>query len=237
MTDNKIEFSRKKLGRITGQVYLVIISAGLFGALAIRGNIFVPNDALTSLHNLLEQEFMFRIGFMSDLAMVIADIIISILFYYLLKDVNKFLAFSAMVFRLIQSSILGINLLNLFSPILLIANLDQSNPLEMTRVSQELLFQMDLFDYGYLISGVFFAINCLIMGYLLYISVHFPKILGIMIAIASSGYMFNCIASFIAPQMIEISQIYMFFTAVIAEIALCIYLIVIGSKTSDLLEL
>ncbi|NJO90197.1 MAG: DUF4386 domain-containing protein [Chloroflexia bacterium] len=237
METNKITFSSKKLGRITGVFYLLIILSGLFGGMAVRGTIVVPNDPSTTLQNLISNESLFRIGFISDLIMVLSDVMVSVLFYYLLKQTNKVVAVFAAVFRLIQSAVLAGNLINLFSPILMIKGHETMDQTQINQLGANVLQKLEVFEYGYLISGVFFAFNCLLMGYLLYKSELIPNLLGIMIAVASLGYLFNCLTSFLAPSLIEVSQLFMFFTAVIAELTLCIWLIIKGTKISAFLEI
>ena len=98
-------------------------------------------------------------------------------------------------------------------------------------LESDIMTQFQVFDYGYLISGVFFAINCLLMGYLLYKAEMFPTFLGVMMGIAGFGYLFNGMANFVAPSMIEISAMVMLFTAVIAELTFCVYLLIKGVRS------
>ena len=162
MKAKTIETSSTKLGRLTGVVYLLIIVGGLAGSLFFRGFLLELTDTSQIMEELQHQQFQYQLGFLSDLLMVIADVVVSILFFYLLRTVNTTLALFAMVFRLIQSAILGVNLLNLFSPILIL----KGHQAEATK-AHEMVHALELFDYGYLISGVFFGINCLLMGYLI----------------------------------------------------------------------
>jgi hypothetical protein len=71
------------------------------------------------------------------------------------------------------------------------------------------------------------------MGVLLYKSADFPKFIGIMIFIAGLGYMFNSMASFQVPSLIEISAMVMLFTAVIAELTFCAYLLTAGVRNKS----
>jgi len=120
MKTNNIEFSSQKLGRLTGVFYFLIILCGLYGGMMVRGSIVVPANQSTTLQNLISNQVLFRIGFISDLIMVLSDVMVSVLFYFLLKQTNKIVAVFAAVFRLIQSAVLATNLTNLFSPLLLI---------------------------------------------------------------------------------------------------------------------
>ncbi len=225
--------SAKKLARITGMFYFIIIFCGLYSGMVVRASIVVPMDENATLRNLMANESLFRIGFISDMIMVVSDIMVAVLFYYLLKEVHKMLAGLAAIFRLIQSGILGANLINLFTPLILIQGHGDMDTPQINSLASEVMNRMEIFEYGYLISGVFFAFNCLIMGYLLYKSELFPRALGIMITIASFGYMFNCMANFLVPSLVEISQMVLLFTAIIAELALCLWLLIKGVRKTN----
>lgn len=232
MTEMEQYQSKRKLARTTGFFYLLIIVCGLMSGIFVREALIDPSDAKATLNNLIGNESLFRLGFLGDLIMVISDVIVSVLFYFLLKDVHRGLAIFAAVFRLMQSAILGANLINLFTPVLMIRGVEQLSAEQSSVLAEEVLTQLQVFDHGYLISGVFFGINCLLMGILLFHSMDFPKFLGLMLFAAGLGYLFNSMANFVAPSLIGISEIAMFFTAVIAEVTFCLYLLVKGIRDS-----
>jgi hypothetical protein len=228
MQTGSSEFSSRKTARLTGLFYLLIILGGLFGGMVVRESIVISMDPEGTLNNLLANEQLFRMGFLADLIMVISDVMVSVLFYLLLKSTSRIIALFAMVFRLMQSSILGANLMNLFGPILLINS--PEGLLERNELALQVMQKMEAFEYGYLISGVFFGINCALMAYLLFKSDLFPNLFGYMLGAAAFGYLFNCLAHFAIPGFIELSEMIMLFTAVIAELSFCLYLLVKGTK-------
>lgn len=230
MKTNELNLSTKNLARTTGFFYLLIIAGGLMSGMFVRGTLIDPMNAETTLNNIIINESLFRLGFLGDLIMVISDVVVSILFFFLLKNVHRGLAIFAAVFRLLQSAILGVNLINLFKPILMIQGADQMTSTQIAELGNDVLTQTQVFEYGYLISGVFFAVNCLIMGILLIKSIDFPRFIGVMMFVAGLGYAINCMANFIAPSLIEISEVIMLFTAVIAELTFCVYLLTKGIK-------
>jgi len=233
MKTNELNLSAKTLARTTGFFYLLIITGGLISGMFVRGTLIDLTNAEITLNNIIQNEALFRLGFLGDLIMVLSDVMVSVLFYFLLVNVQKGLAILAAVFRLLQSSVLGANLINLFKPVIMIQGAEKMSTEQLTELSSDVLTQMQVFDYGYLISGVFFAINCLLMGVLLYKSADFPKFIGIMIFIAGLGYMFNSMASFLVPSLIEISAMVMLFTAVIAELTFCAYLLTAGVRNKS----
>ena len=220
----------KKYGRIAGLLYLTIIVCGLFSEMFVRASIIVPGDAAATAANITASNQLFRIGFASDMIMALCDVSIGVLFYMLLKPVSKTLAVFAAFLRLAQTAIIGMNLLNHFGTIILLDNPEYLNSFGAEDLYARVMLYLDMHKYGYLISGVFFGVNCLVTGYLFFKSCYFPKVLGIMLMIASFGYMTNCFTNFLAPAYTDISDMILLVTAVITELTICIWLLVKGVK-------
>lgn len=221
----------KKYGRIAGLLYLLIIAFGLFGEMFVRASIIVPGDAAATSANIISSNGLFRLGFTSDIIMALCDVSIGVIFYTLLKPVNKTLALLAAFLRLAQTAIIGMNLLNHFSAIIVLDNPEYLNAFGTTELYAKVSLFLEMHKYGYLISGVFFGANCLITGYLFYKSQYFPKVLGLMLIMASFGYMINSFTNFLAPDYIAISDIILLVTAVITELTICVWLLIKGVKS------
>jgi len=215
---------------LTGVIYLLIIIGGLYSGIMVRNNLIDYTNATVTAQNIIEHELLYRIGFLADFVMVISDVIISVLFFFLLKQVNKSLAIFATVFRLIQSAILGANLINLFSPLIYLKGYAEISTSEQELLANLVLKQLQIFELGYLVSGVFFSFNCFLMGYLLYKSNFIPKAWGAFIFIAGVSYFTNCLVNFLFPQYADFSQLLVLVGAIFAELSLCLYLLIKGVR-------
>ena len=223
----------KSIARITGLLYLIIICCGLFSELAVRSTLIVPGNAAATVDNIMSNLMLFRIGFLSDLIMVVADVAVALTFYVLLKSVNNGLALLAALFRLTQSSILGINLLNHYKAIILVSDNSFIQAMGSETLNAEVMLNINAHSYGYLIALVFFAVNCIVMGYLFYQSSLFPKLFGILLPMAGAGYLIDCFTNFLYPQYADVTEIIVMVSAIVAELGLCIWLIVKGVNSAD----
>lgn len=216
--------------RTAGVLYLIVIVSGLFSEMFVRSGIIIPGDASQTFQNIKENEFLFRIGFASDLIMVMSDVGLALLFYLLLKPVNQGLSLLAAFFRLGQATILGINLLNYFMPILIIENPDFASNFSMEQMSSFSSLFLTAHSYGYMISGVFFAFSCIILGYLMSKSEYFPNWLGILVLAAGISYLLDSFTNFLFPDFVAVSEILVLVVAVISELTLCFYLLFVGVR-------
>ena len=61
------------------------------------------------------------------------------------------------------------------------------------------MLMLDLQHFGYAIAGIFFGLWLVPLGYLAFKSGMFPKVLGIVLVVGGIGYLFDTLATFVAP--------------------------------------
>jgi len=215
--------------RVAGLLYLFIIISGMFSEVAVRSNLIVPGDANTTVNNILENVWLFRVGFVSDAVMLLSDVAIAVLFYVLLKSINKTLAISAAAFRLTQAAVLGFNLLNYYVALLLLNGTVYTNTFGAEQLNALVMLFLEMHSHGYDIGLLFFGISCLILGYLVVKSHYFPKILGYGLVASGVVYLTGTLMQFLHPGYISIiTPIYIIPLA--AELSFCLWLLVKGAR-------
>jgi hypothetical protein len=222
----------RKIARITGVLYLIIIISGLFSEMFVRSGIIVHNDFQATANNILEKESLFRVGFISDMIMVMSDVGVALLLYILLKPVSKGLSMLAAFFRLAQATVIGLNLLNFFMPLLILGNSEHSQSFSVEQLNSLSSLFLEAHTYGYLISGVFFGFSCIFLGILIFRSIYFPKWLGILVASAGASYLIDSVTNFLAPGFATYSEYLVISIAVVSELSLCLFLLIKGLKTN-----
>lgn len=230
MTDFTTDTSPRTYARATGFLYLIIIVCAGFSEGYVRANMIVPGDATATANNILASEGLFRVGFAADLVAFLSDIGVAVLLYMLLKPVSNTLALLAAFFRLAQTAILGINLLNHFNALLLLSGAEYLQVFEPAQLHALVLLSLTEHAYGYLISGVFFGLHCFVLGYLLYKSDYFPRVLGVLLVLASFGYLVDCFTNFLWPNYAPTTEWLVVATAVVVELAFAFWLLVKGVK-------
>jgi hypothetical protein len=227
MTSRTIETSPQVYARIGGILYLMIIIAGALGEIFIRGKLIVSGDAISTANNIMLSHSLWRIGIAGDLLMQVCDLPLMLIFYILLRPVNKNLALLAVLFNLIQTAILVANKLNLLMPLFLLGNADYLKAFESNQLYALAYLFIKAHDYGFGIGLIFFGFACLIYGYLLFRSGYFPRTLGVLMAIAGLIYLTNSFTLILAP--VYAGTIFpILVLALIGELSLCLWLIVKG---------
>lgn len=227
MTTRTIETSPQVYARIGGILYLVIIVAGALGEIFGRGTLIVSGDAASTANNIMASQSLWRIGIAGDIMMHVFDIPLMMIFYLLLKPVNKNLALLAILFNLIQTAVLVANKLNLLMPLFLLGNADYLKVFQPSQLYALTYLFVKAHDYGFGIGLIFFGFVCLIQGYLLFRSGYFPRTLGVLMAIAGLSYLTNSFTLILAPEYSG-AILPVLALALIGELSLALWLIVKG---------
>jgi hypothetical protein len=209
--------------RIAGLLYLVIICAGIFGEAFVRGQLVVPADPAITLANIQASTALFLSGFVADSIMLLCDVALAVLLYFLLKPVDARLALLAMVFRLIQAAVLGVNLLGLVAIGLLVSG-DFTGDADL---GKRVLLLFELHAHGYDLGLLFFAVSNLILGYLIIRSGFLPALLGIGLQASAVVYLVGSYTRFLAPEWLSAVQP-AYVVPLAAESALCLWLLFKG---------
>ncbi len=230
MTNRTADISLRKAARIAGLGYLAIFIFGILAGIAGIPGLF---DATTIASNLMANEVGFRIGIASWLIAHIADAVVAWALYVLLKPVNTSLSLLAAWFRLIFTGIAVINILNLLIALQLSKGADSLGVFEPGQLQAQMMLFLNAYWDGILISFVFFGLHIFFLGYLILKSDYIPRILGVLLIVASIGYLINSFANFLIPNLGNSAGILLTVTitpAIIAELSLTLWLVIRGGK-------
>jgi Domain of unknown function (DUF4386) len=228
MSERITEVSPRVQARIAGFLYLIVIVGGIFAELFVRGRLVVHGDAAATAHNIVTHELLFRSGFAVELFYcAFCNIPIVLIFYNLFKVVNKNVALLMVFLDLVTTAIESFSLLFHFAPLVFLSGGHSMSAFTAEQSQAAAYISVQLFEHGFAISLVFFGFDCLVTAYLILRSSFLPRILGVLLAIEGLGYLINSFTAFLAPALQ--ARIFPYFMATgIAEVALCLWLLVMG---------
>ena len=215
--------SEKGLARTAGVLYLVVALFGGFAELVVRESIVVSGNAAATADNIRGSATLFRWGFASDLVQAPVFLFTAMALYLLLRHVNELVARAMIVIVAVSVAIICLNLLNQFMA-LQVATSEGSDALAG-------LFA-DMHAAGYLIARIFFGLWLLPLGYLVYRSDYFPKVLGVLLALGCFGYLSDTFANFLTPGIAGSIEPILLAPAAVGELGFVIYLLVKGVRVS-----
>jgi hypothetical protein len=226
-TDRVTEAWPQLYARIAGGLYLIVIVGGIFAEIFVRGRLVVHGDAAATAQNIQAHELLYRLGFVVEVFYCACNIPLAVIFYKLFKVVNKNVALMMLLFDLVSNTIESISILAHFAPLVLFGGGHYLSAFTTEQLQAAAYLSLQLFEYGFAICLVFFGFDCFTMAYLIVHSKFFPRLIGVLLAIEGLGYLVNSFSLFLAPALQ--ARIFPYFAATaIAEVALCLWLLVMG---------
>jgi len=222
------DITQQQAARIAGFGLLLMFISGL-----IANGPEVPMN----LDEITAQNSTLRMNMVGDVLMIVFDVVAALGLYVLLKPVNRSISLLAAWFRLMHVAIYGAVLLNLLLIVFLYSNADGLSIFSPDEVQAHAQLFVNMYEFGFLTGLVFFGFHFLILGYLIIKSEYLPKILGILLLIASVGYLINSFSAFLMPDYEEfkpIIQKVVFIPAIVAELSLCLWLLIRAKKIPEI---
>jgi hypothetical protein len=191
MTDRKTQVSRRSAAIVAGLALLVM---AVLAIVANPANLIVPGDAAGSARNVAANELLFRVSVASFVIVAVLDVVVAWALYLFLRPVNKDLSLLTAWFRLAYAVILWTALASLLGVLLLSFGDSYTAAFGTEQLQALTLLFLSAFSFGWNVGLVFFGLHLLVLGYLVFrldYPGYVPRILGILLVIASLGYLID----------------------------------------------
>jgi hypothetical protein len=218
--------------RVAGTLYLVIAVLAAFVHGYVPGELIVSGDATTTATNIMASAGLFRLNIAAELVILLSEVVLSVLLYVLLKPVSNTLALVAMASRLAMTTIHAINVLNNVIVLLLVSGAGYVTVFSPDQLHGLVMLFLDAYRHGFNIGIIFLPLHCFVLGYLMYQSGYFPRVLGVLFVIAGVGYLLDSFALVLLANHTT-GAVYFALPIVVAEIAFPLWLLFKGVNTEQ----
>lgn len=224
------DISLRQAAIIAGVGLLIMAIIAPFAEFSVRQGLIVPGDAATTAQNIMANESLFRIAIYIYLIVAILDVVVAWALYVFLKPVNPSLSLLTAWFRVVYAAVLVIVLLNFGVALQLLSGADYLTVFQTGQLQAQMMLFLNAFDYGWQIGLAIFGLHLLLLGYLVYKSGgYIPKILGVLLIIASLGYLIDSSGTILSPTYEANIALFTF----IGEVLLIFWLLIKGARIPD----
>ena len=200
MTNLITDLSQSKAVTILRILYPIWFVIGLFGIMYVPSTLIVSEDAAATANNIMANELLFNMGIVGSLITQLIHIVVVLVLYKLFNPVNKNHAILLVVLGLVGVPIAMLNELNKVAGLLLLQGSHYLAAFEQAQLQSLMMFFLNLNEQGILIATIFWGLWLLPLGYLIYTSGYFPKILGILMLLAGIGYTLEPFVHLLLPN-------------------------------------
>jgi len=217
--------SVKKSARAAGVLYLVIFIISPVAILVSKSGLLVPGDADATVNSIMASSTLYRLGIVAETVIFLVEIVMAAILYELLKPVNKTLSLAAAFARLAEAIVQAVNLLPSVIVLMLVSGASYLTVFDTSQLNALVLLFANAYEYLVLVWGFLFGLHLLLLGYLVYKADYFPRFLGILLMVASAGYLLQSYGAFLIPQYQSLLDTIVMVVAIPGELAFTIYLL------------
>ncbi len=189
MTNLIAETSPSTRGRILAALYLAVIIGGVTAQLFISDRLVVPNDAATTAANILANKSLYRLAFTIFMLEMAAQVAVSVLFYDLLKPVNRSVARLSAIFGLTASGIKTMARVFFYAPLIVLSGAPYLSVMEPAQLETLAFLFLRINSQAAAIALVFFGFETVLRGWLVFKSGFLPRFLGVFSMIGGLGWL------------------------------------------------
>jgi uncharacterized protein DUF4386 len=221
MMERIVEGSRLPSGRIIGWVYLLYFLTATAGGFLI--NRVVTADHAATITNLMAHEPTYRAGFAFGLVGNVVYVALTVLFYRLLKPVNRTLSLLMASASLIGCTTQIVAGLLQLAPLVILRDRQLLAAFPIGQLQAAALVSLRIYSQAFHISFVLFAVFDFTLGYLIFRSTFLPRFIGVLMMVAGAFA-----AIFLYPPLAVSLQSFVIPVAGLPEAVLMLWLIVKG---------
>ncbi|KOH45342.1 hypothetical protein NC99_18600 [Sunxiuqinia dokdonensis] len=214
-----------------------MILTGIFAHFFVRAGIIEPGNAAATAQNILNRDFFFRLGLVSDLMFIVSFIFLGLIFYRMFQTTNKHYARALLAVVLVSGAMMGVNVLNQFAAQFVLGGNEYLAVFSEQQLQALSLFFLDLHTHGVHIGHLFYGLWLFALGYLVMKSDLFPgvwaKIFGGLLIAGAVGYEIDFLSYFLFPAYFGAISEFATIPANLGELSLCIWLIFKGAIRKD----
>jgi hypothetical protein len=217
------ETSPRLKARTLGAFYLLTILTGIFAQGFVSERLVVSGDAAATAANLLAHKGLFQLGFAVFMIEMACNIVITALFYDLLKPVSRSVSLVAAFLGLAGCVIKTFSRLFFIAPLFILGGAHYLSVFSAEQLQALALLFLKVNDRGAAIALVFFGFYALLTGYLIIRSTFLPRILGVLSVLGGLGWL-----SFLYPPLGYRLFPFVVALALLGAAALIVWLLVFG---------
>jgi hypothetical protein len=217
--------SLQRYARAAGIAMLLSIVFGFLGEMYLPGKIIVSGDAAATAANVIGNPTLFRLSFAAYLVEGLCDIALCVLFYILLKPVDRNLALLSAFFGIASMVTFAVAQASFFSASLI---LRETGGMQSFGVEQREALAYLAMRIATMIAALFlcmYGIATMLRGYLIARSGYLPKAIGILFVVGGLGFFLRSTTYIVAPSL---SSPLMLLPMALAGIPMMVLLLVRG---------
>jgi hypothetical protein len=189
MTTHITPSSPRFLARMTGLFFLLTILTGIFAQAFVSEKLIDFHDAGTTATHILTHKGLFQLGFTIYLIEMVCQVATAVLFYQLMKPVNRTVALLSLFLEVTGCVIKTFARVFYIAPLFVLGRPAALEGFSAEQLQSVALILLNVNDQGAGVALAFFGFSTLLGGYLVFRSTFLPRWLGVLSLVAGVGWL------------------------------------------------
>jgi hypothetical protein len=228
MSAHVLEPEQRTAARIAGIWYLAAMAIGIFADVFVRGRMVSSSGAAQTAINIIASPHLFRFGFVCHLFVFAGDVVLAVALYVVLRPVNRNLALLAACWRVIDSAILSVVILNDFIALRFLSGGDSMRVFDTSQLQALARLFLTVDRIGFQIGFVFLGLGSTVYSYLWFRSRYIPRGLAAWGIFSSFVMAFVTMAIMVFPDFGNVISMSYLVPMFFYEVGLGLWLVVKG---------
>lgn len=214
--------------RLGGVLYLIIIVLGLLGETYVRGTLVVGGDPDATVRRIQAAEWLWRLGVAGQMFLLLCAVALTWIFYVLLRPVSKNLSLLVVLFAITSLAVESVSALQLQAMLDTLAMAKYLPPAALPQLHTMAYLTVVSHAQAFGLALIFFGVEILIVGHLIWKSGYIPKAIGVLMQLAGACYLVNSFAMVLSPPLAGVLFPAILLPALVGESAFCLWLLFKG---------
>jgi hypothetical protein len=217
--------SPKRTARVAAVFYLMTLVAAIIAQGAIAEQLVNSTNASVTARNIVAHEDLYRFGYTMYMIEMVAQVIMTMLFYELLKPVSRIGSLIAAVIGVVGCGIKALSRVFFVAPAIVLDGTEYLDTFSPEQLKSIALLFYHVNEMGAAIAVVFFGFNTVITGWLIIRSTYLPRFLGWIAVVGGIGWL-----AFLWPPLGYRLNLYIAAIALLGSLATIVWMLVYGVK-------
>ena len=194
---------QRRWARVVGFSYVFALVPAVFAEFYVLGRL-VSDNAIVTAQNIIAHERLFRLGIASNLLVFATNVLLVTALYVVLERVNRRLALVATFFRLIETTILIVAVLNDFYVLRLLSGASYLTTVNSDELAALARVSIGAHSSAYNVGLLLFGFGSPVFCYLWLRSGYIPKPLAVW-GLLASAWIGICAFTFVVfPELMKV---------------------------------
>ena len=228
-----VDESQRKATKVAGFSFLFATAVVIAANFGITFRLIIPGNAVDTARNIMAHETLFRLNVACNLLYVVIVVVLLSALYVVLGPVQRSLALTATLFRLIFAVIWGLTALHSLSALRLLGNAVYLPVFPVDQLQTLARLHLALSNDVYYVGLPFWGLASTVCSYLWFKSRYIPRVLAIFGLVSSAWCVFCAFAFLIFPHFdAAVNASWFDVPLVLFEITLAVWLLLKGLSAS-----